>query len=406
MKVLSSLTNGKWKDTGAQGEGDAARSEANRVLSELFRSNNLVVLAGLGTSLCVNDAAGKRLAPTMQELWSQCKDAQVALGSPGWNELLQYVRHDPAQENIETLLSRCRQAEDFLDGAPLSAVKAFIAEAEKSVTRLVDFVRPGQPLPAHSEFLRRAARRSNRRARTKLFTTNYDRCFEEAGRQGRFVVIDGFSFTSPATFDSVHFTYDIVRREATSSADDFIPNVFQLYKLHGSIDWERKEKTGEIHRVGSTASPLLIYPRNTKYELAFSQPYIEMMSALQAALREPNTGLLIVGFGFNDNHIAEPILSAVRSNLALKVAVAGPFLAAFKDDAGEDHPGEAVANRHIDKIRTLAIEGDARLALLNTSFSELAHELPDVVAESDLERHLERVRKLEPADRAASPERT
>jgi len=403
MKVLSSLTKGEWKDAGGE-DGDVGRNEANRVLSELFRSNNLVVLAGLGTSLCVTDAAGKSLAPTMQELWRQCKEAQAALGGPDWGELLQYVRHDPSQENIEALLSRCRSAEDFLDGEHLAAVKAFITEAESCVTKSVDFVRSGHHLPAHSEFLRRAARRSNRRARTKLFTTNYDRCFEEAGRQGRFVVLDGFSFTLPPTFDSVNFTYDIVRREATSSADDFIPNVFQLYKLHGSIDWERDEKTSEIHRVGSTSRPLLIFPRNTKYELAFSQPYLEMMSALQAALREPNTGLLIVGFGFNDNHIAEPILSAIRSNLALKVAVVGPWLAPFKDKAGAEQLGETATNPHLGKIRGLALEGDARLALLNASFSELAQELPDVVAESDLERHLERVRKLEPPERVRKAE--
>jgi homogentisate 1,2-dioxygenase len=54
-------------------------------------------------------------------------------------------------------------------------------------------------------------------------------------------------------------------------------------------------------------STVLVYPRNTKYELAFEQPYIEMMSAFQAAIRQPETALLVVGFGFNDNHLAEPI---------------------------------------------------------------------------------------------------
>lgn len=400
MQVLTIETGGKWLADAANGSNDEelgrAEREARRAVSDVFRCNNLVVLTGLGTSLCLKGDDGKRLAPTMGDLWTRVRKEHEVFDVPAWADLLRLVRHDPEEENLEALLSRCRLAEAFLDRDDLKHVQSFISLAEAEIYDAVNFLKPNHALPAHSEFLRRAGRRSNRKCRMKLFTTNYDRCFEEAGRQGRFVVIDGFSQTMPPTFDAVHFTYDIVRRDRDNDTQDFIPNVFHLYKLHGSIDWERDDASGEIHKVaGKPGKPLLIYPRNSKYELAFEQPYLEMIAALQAALREPNTGLLVVGFGFNDNHLSEPILSAIRSNLALKVVVVGPFLAPTTGGNGTGHRGETASNGYLQRLQQLIEHGDARLGLLNCSFDELVGYIPDIAAESDLERHFERMRRLE-----------
>jgi hypothetical protein len=234
MQILSNTTNGVWltRQPPVEGKSDAAESEARRVLSDVFRCTNLIVLAGLGTSLCVKDAAGATLAPTMWQLWKDVSAPYVAAKT--WDKLLALVRQPAADTNLESLMSRCKLAQDFLDGDDLKLVAEFVKSAEAVIYKAVNFVKPGASLPAHLEFLRRAARRSNRRSRTKLFTTNYDKCFEEAGRQGRYVVVDGFSQTQPPTFDAVHFTYDTVRRDRDTDANDFIPNVFHLYKLHGS----------------------------------------------------------------------------------------------------------------------------------------------------------------------------
>jgi hypothetical protein len=39
----------------------------------------------------------------------------------------------------------------------------------------------------------------------KLFTTNYDLCFEEAAARSRFVTVDGFSHAMPQEFDGAYF---------------------------------------------------------------------------------------------------------------------------------------------------------------------------------------------------------
>ncbi|MES2899493.1 MAG: SIR2 family protein [Pseudomonadota bacterium] len=317
--------------------------------------------------------------------------AQVA-GAPSFPQLLVLVGFAGRPHDIEALLSRCRLAEAFL-GSPNNAhVTNFIAFAEREIAAATNFVWPNHSLPSHVEFLRRAARRSNRKSRMKIFTTNYDRCYEEAGRQGRYVIVDGFSHTQPPTFDAIHFSQDVVQRSREGDTHDFIPNVFHLYKLHGSIDWTRDAATGEIYRIHSP-NPLLIYPRNSKYELAFEQPYLEMISAFQSALREPNTGVLVVGFGFNDNHLSEPIMAALPSNLGLKIVVVSPGLAPWEAD-GQAGPGECATNTYLRRISALAHAGDARIALLNCGFEHMLPYVPDIAAESELELHYARLRNV------------
>lgn len=406
MQIFSFHSGAKWIATKAEGkeERDPAKEEIKRALSDCFRCNNLVVLTGLGTSLHVNaewgangrvPLPGKKIAPTMPDLWQKA----VAKSNGDFNQVIKrtkFPKADPAiKENIEALLTYCKIGEEFNEGKGKTLISKFITDTEEIIRNEVNFLVDDDGVEVHAELLRKIARRSNRKIRTKIFTTNYDLCFEYAARYGRYVAIDGFSHTSPQVFDSIYYSYDIVKRETNPDNHDFISNVFHLYKLHGSIDWEKNSSTNEIQRVADTKNPILVYPRNTKYELAFEQPYIEMMSAFQTAIRQPETALLVVGFGFNDNHLAEPILSAIRSNLNLKVVICDPALAPKDDpDSTKNWVGSAEKNIHLKKVAYLISKGDARLSLINGTFQELVPELPDIAALTDLEHHMERVRLL------------
>ena len=413
MQIFSLHSGAQWIATkrtavalqeGEKEVRDPAKEEIKRVLSDIFRCNNLVILAGLGTSLHVNaergqngrvPMAGKRIAPTMPDLWQKA-EAKSGANFDKVINLTKFPKDDANSEgNIEALLSYCKIGVEFNEGDNKTLISTFIAETEEIIRNEVDFLTDDDSVEVHSELLRRIARRSNRKIRTKIFTTNYDLCFEYAARYGRYVAIDGFSHTIPQVFDSICFSYDIVKREANPDSHDFISNVFHLYKLHGSIDWEKNKTTNEIQRVAGTKNPVLVYPRNTKYQLAFEQPYIEMMSAFQTAIRQPETALLVVGFGFNDNHLAEPILSAIRSNLNLKVVICDPALAPQSDsDPTKVWAGSTEKNAHLKKLAFLISKGDARLSLINGTFQELVPELPDIAALTDLEQHLDRMRQL------------
>ena len=283
MKVKSYITGQRWLEERplaadgaappAEERSDPASDEIARVLSDVVRSTNLVVLTGLGTSLCIKEGDNPK-APTMAALWTAVHRvyAQPVQGRASWDEILAIARQPAGNENIEELLSRSKTAESFDSGENVQKIRRFIDDAEKIIREKVDFLEPNEELPIHESFLRRLARRSVRRERLRLFTTNYDRGFEHAAQRAGFVIIDGFTLSQPSFFDPMHFSYDIVRRNEQPEAPDYIENLFHLYKIHGSIDWEFDQETKRINKAPKTDHPLLIYPRSTKYELAFAQP--------------------------------------------------------------------------------------------------------------------------------------
>lgn len=393
MKIKSSQGSGEWLEIQASVNDmpDPAYEEIRRVLSGAVRAQNLVILTGLGTSLCIQKD-GKQAAPTMGDLLTKIKDAfdeadkaGDAMNAPRWDTFLSHANVPAENVDLEYLMSRATMATEFLPEKDAQTTIKLLSIAEGIIRDEVDFMDDTIDVPVHEAFLRRVARRSSRRARTKLFTTNYDLCFETAAKRSGFVVVDGFAFGSEAYFDSAQFSYDVVRRAAGEEKSDFIENLFHLYKIHGSIDWELKDDSGRIIKCPGTVKPLLIYPKLTKYELAFSQPYIEMMGTFQTCLRTPNTTLVVIGFGFNDKHISEPILGSIKGNLSLNVVIINPDI---EQASGTNR------NTYLSTIGALIENGDARLALIAGKFEDIVHMVPDVIAETELEKHTERMRNL------------
>ena len=102
----------------------------------------------------------------------------------------------------------------------------------------------------HKEFLKRITARKLKHNRLKLFTTNYDMLFEQAANECGFTMIDGFTFTFPRVFNGNNYDYDIVIRKNSriTAQENYANKVFHLYKLHGSLDWERDKETGQIRK--------------------------------------------------------------------------------------------------------------------------------------------------------------
>ncbi|ESY03372.1 hypothetical protein X753_19850 [Mesorhizobium sp. LNJC399B00] len=305
-----------------------------------------------------------------------------------WERFLSLANLSGEDIDLEQLLSRAKIASEILTSDDAKLAEELLQEAESAIRSKVDFLKDDTDLSVHEAFLRRVARRSPRRSRIKLFTTNYDLCFEMAARRSGFIVVDGFAFGSNAIFDPIQFSYDVVRRSSGDEKSDFIENLFHIHKLHGSIDWELSKKDGRISKVPGTTSPLLIYPVSTKYEMALSQPYIEMMGSLQASVRLNNTTLIVVGFGFNDKHIAEPILAAIRANLSLNLMIIDPSLAGTRSEALRR------TNSYLATISELVEKGDGRITLVAAKFEEVIPFIPDIIAETELERHSERLRQI------------
>jgi hypothetical protein len=299
---------------------------SKEILSDIILKSlqlpNLSLFAGSGTSLA--EVGG----PSMWNLWqkSMLLDPNAAKNDFTFNKLKQdaettvkTVKYtETVNPNIEHFLSQC---DSYLSFNEDLGVEKFINSVKEIIVNECSLFigKEKSDISAYELLLQKLARRRVRDPRLKIFTTNYDMCFETAASNLGLMVVDGFSYTRVRKFDGRYFNYDVVRRDLDSN--EYVEGIFQLYKLHGSVSWERKDKNIIESNGCKPQDTVLIYPAKGKYQQAFIQPHLELLSRFLESLRQPNSCLLIAGFGFNDDHLSEPIISAVKSNPGLKLII-------------------------------------------------------------------------------------
>lgn len=306
------------KDDNADKEQYAIQVKRNKYRKFLENQfENLVVLTGAGSS---KDVGGKLLT----ELWD---DTSTLLTEKVLNklcELSHYYDKDSSGrnyiKNLEKLLSLANAAKEFVSDKDVD-IKDSITKIQALIKKECELPLPDISSP-HEIFLEKITKRKVTLPRAKVFTLNYDTLFEQAARKKNFTVIDGFSFSSPRHFSGRNFDYDIVLRDKSrvKEEDNFITRVFHLYKPHGSVDWE-KLPDGTIRQSDNVSEALMIYPKDSKYENSYEQPFFEMMSRFHQSLRKENILLICIGFSFSDKHIVTAIMESLAQNPSFQLVV-------------------------------------------------------------------------------------
>ena len=298
---------------------------------QILNFDNLVILAGSGTSLSFNpEDSASWIAPSMWHLWDVCSKIN---NFEDVKNISQYEDQAPksadgqTKKDIELLLSLIDQQLVFGSSSDKELLQTFKDAAIKEIISATDFVsKKSNDLTehwgSHRQFVNKLGIRKAKQARLKIFTTNYDMAFEQAASDEGFIIIDGFDFSKPYRFNPMWYQYDVVRR-SEQQGSGYLDNVLHLYKLHGSVDWclienEVRKHNGEK----SEGEPVIIYPSSNKYRSSYDSPYLDMVSSFTNALKQPNTALICVGFGFNDDHLNNAINMALRTNVSLHLLVA------------------------------------------------------------------------------------
>lgn len=159
----------------------------------------------------------------------------------------------------------------------------------------------------------------------ELFTPNYDLLFEQALEAHAHPLFDGFVGSREPFFDLASIEHDAIPSRWT-----------RIWKLHGSINWEKVEGqvgSGTAMRVirvsnHAEASKVMIYPSHLKYDQSRRMPYLAMLDRLREFFRspsvlavsgrdrsEPNAPRLVTcGYSFLDEHLNEALLDGLRGN--------------------------------------------------------------------------------------------
>jgi NAD-dependent SIR2 family protein deacetylase len=238
---------------------------------------NIVFLTGAGSSVGVGK---ENKGLSMAGLWNLLKSTHKEC----LDKLINETSHDPNVHDLEALLSLAGMKNLVTKGTlktEIETVKTFIAK--NCCLELSDDA-------PHREFLRKITLRPQKFPRVKLFTSNYDTLFEQAGREEMLTIMDGFTFSSPREFNGKYYDYDIIetRHNRQDKRDNIISRLFYLFKMHGSINWKVGE-SGRVVQANENSIPIdkriMIFPQDSKFEYSYEQPFFEMMARFQQALR-------------------------------------------------------------------------------------------------------------------------
>lgn len=139
----------------------------------------------------------------------------------------------------------------------------------------------------------------------KIVTTNYDRLIEYSIDQAGIEYYSGFSGNYIQKFDG------------SFTNDSLLKNV-EVLKVHGSLDWYQNSVNEVLllpdsFKFSGDISPVMVTPGRTKYQHTHDDPFRTLISRVDTVFLEAKS-LLIIGFGFNDDHIQPKLMQKMRNS--------------------------------------------------------------------------------------------
>lgn len=213
-------------------------------------------------------------------------------------------------KNIEDILSFLRSLLLVSKGGDVRGLsETDLLDLERDIcaeiVKKVDVTLPDKETPYHR--LCNWIRSIDRKVAVEIFTTNYDLLMEQALEDLEVPYFDGFVGSRRSFFD------------LRAVEDNLIPiHWSRLWKIHGSINWYQEEigdqkkvyRSSEIKKDASH----LIYPSHLKYEESRKMPYLALIDQLNRFIRKKSSFLILSGYSFNDGHLNDTIINALKAN--------------------------------------------------------------------------------------------
>jgi hypothetical protein len=345
-----------------------AQTRLQALLAKWMRMENLVVLLGAGCS-CDDKLGGKTLwdlenavLNVLEELYRQTENATLGgviaqrkttrddLGFEAWLSCLSNALHLLSDDNspiagltwtVGYQITKSNLADLLRDIE--QATYAFCS------LRLTD---PAEEVLGHHAFLAKIMARDPSLGRAHVFTTNYDTLVEQALDHLGAQYADGFVGRVEPRFDPACYGLDVYYPGEVSEGrvrryDKFV----HLYKLHGSIHWQMPMHSGTVFAKHPSLEPFVawrmaeggpqqqaanlpalfsrddrvvgILPTARKYTQTIDLPFAYLFRAFHQRLQQPQTFLIVIGYGFGDEHI-NSILDDAMLNPSLVLLVVDP----------------------------------------------------------------------------------
>ena len=393
-QLLSPVSAGESDDLLSGKSSDDAHRRVQALLADWLRMENVVVLAAAGCSVsaggrlmagpkennleclvldAIKNTGLTQNAQSIVEFRTGKWSANLGEGPVGFEEWLSQLFNVPSltestHSPIEDVVWKWNQSDIDLDSLSLtdSELKTLCTNIERAIyaecALEIDLGELSGDDEArssgHIPFLAKLLSRDTNLGRTHLFTLNYDTLFEQALEELGIQYFDGFSGKASSRFDPAVYGLDIyypgdVAEGRVRRFDKFL----QLYKLHGSLHWyvdnagmyrarHRDLSFAEAYRSLSPEDKAKqlesatfkgiesfgILPTSQKFMQTLNTPYAHLFRLFHARLNQPQTFLLVLGYGFGDDHVTRIIETALMNPSLVMLVV-------------EPNPDSAIVNR-------------------------------------------------------------
>lgn len=311
MAEMVSITKGK-------AERAVEVENAKNEFAQYLQTENLSFLIGCGCSSDIKDGSESAI-PKMSGLFESFFEKNPDFTIAGKNP------KDKFNKNLESMLDTMLsiQMTNYLVDID-KEIDEKIRSVQKHITdSIISGQRCKDVLEYYKSFYLKLIQPSRRKP-INIFTTNYDQFNEQALDSLGFYYNNGFSGScirkfNPNVYNYVYVENMNLHRDVWGRVSSF----FNLYKIHGSINWVVKDNEvfeKPVELCGDER--VLIYPTPQKDRSTLMTPYSDLMRNMQQELIKNNSVLITLGYSFSDDHINRIILNGL-SNPSFKLIVLG-----------------------------------------------------------------------------------
>lgn len=226
------------------------------------------------------------------------------------------------------------KSEDISDEEANNLLSDKVKEVSKKVLEDIGNANDEEKIKAvlkrYSEFIKvilQLLYHANSRQVTKninIFTTNYDlfieKALDELMKYESFVFNDGSNGYFNRILDSANYNKSVAYRGLNDNYLNELPTL-SLIKPHGSMNWERGQEDNILIRQSVVENPVVVKPTGLEGQETFlNNHFHDMLRVFQLELDKPQSILIVIGFSFQDKHIAK-MLSRSLKNPELNVFI-------------------------------------------------------------------------------------
>ncbi|WP_052360590.1 SIR2 family protein [Oceanobacillus manasiensis] len=312
---MSYVVNGLYHYQGNQDilEGmsvNKQKKEISSFIKKRLLTNNLNFLLGSGCSFSAIPSMGDTFKKIKPEL------KKSAIGK----------YYEEENDNIEDYLNWLNTALKFLSDSGESDKNIkdyqdnFLMTKEALLKSInIDYKAENSVMDLYIQFYNEifSVRDNKDYTPVNIFTTNYDLFNEVALEKTNIRYTNGFRGIINRAFDPSEFNYRLVDdmnryKDKWSIVRKFV----KLYKVHGSIDWFYDSNTQKVMQTSNShhdTQNALIYPTINKHIETQQTPYSELFREFTINLQKSNSTLIVLGYGFPDQHINQLISQALSN---------------------------------------------------------------------------------------------